>query len=27
MKTIAVTVSWNWKSKTRNVVLKTIVAK
>ena len=26
MKTIAVTVSWGWKSKTRNVVLKTIVA-
>ena len=27
MKTIEVTVSWNWKSKTRNVVLKTIVTK
>ena len=27
MKTIAVTVSWNWKSKTRDVVLRTIVAK
>ena len=27
MKTIAVTVSWNWKSGTRNVVVKTIVAK
>lgn len=27
MKTIAVMVSWNWESKTHNVVLKTIVAK
>ena len=27
MKTIQVTVSWNWKSKTRDVVLKTIVTK
>jgi type IV pilus assembly protein PilV len=27
MKTVEVTVSWNWKSKTRNVVLKTIVTK
>lgn len=27
MKTVEVTVSWNWKSKTRNVVLETIVAK
>ena len=27
MKTIAVTVSWNWKSKARNVILKTIIAK
>ena len=27
MKTIAVMVSWNWESKTHNVVLRTIIAK